>query len=97
MNDVIPEKLERYREEIDALDIELIDVLARRFKVVRAVGELKRETGLSVVQAKRAEAVKQGAAVMGSEKGLSPEFVRKIYDLMIDHAHELEHDIMDQA
>lgn len=88
-------QLEEYRKEIDALDIELIDVLARRMDVVRKVGELKAGTDISVVQPARAQSVKNRAAEMGVAKGLDEAFVRKIYDTMIDHAHELEHDIAD--
>ena len=88
-------QLEEYRREIDALDIELIDVLARRIDVVRKVGHLKAETDMSVVQPTRAQAVKDRAAEMGLAKGLDEAFVRKIYDLMIDHAHALEHEILD--
>ncbi|MGH1397850.1 MAG: chorismate mutase [Alphaproteobacteria bacterium] len=90
------EKLEQYRKEIDALDIELVDVLARRLAVVRAVGALKAETGLSVVQPERAKAVVDRAAEMGVEKGLSPDFIRALYHMMIDHAHVVEHDIIDE-
>lgn len=88
-------ELEELRKQIDALDIELIDVLARRIDVVKKVGELKAGTDISVVQPARAQAVKNRAAEMGAEKGLEEAFVRKLYDLMIDHAHELEHDITD--
>ena len=89
------EQLEEYRKQIDALDIELIDVLAKRIDVVRKVGDLKAVTDIAVVQPTRAQAVKDRAAEMGVSKGLDEAFVRKLYDLMIDHAHELEHDIMD--
>ncbi|NCT40212.1 MAG: chorismate mutase [Alphaproteobacteria bacterium] len=88
-------QLEEYRKEIDALDIELIDVLARRIDVVRKVGVLKAQSNISVVQQERAEAVKNRAAEMGAAKGLDESFIRKVYDMMIDHAHDLEHDIMD--
>lgn len=91
------QELENYRKQIDEIDIELIDVLSRRFEIVRAVGELKSKTGLSVVQAKRAEAVKKRAAKMGKEKNLDPAFVRRLYELMIDHAHELENHILEKA
>ena len=91
-------ELEEFRRQIDALDIELIDVLARRIAVVRKVGELKAGTDISVVQPARAEAVKNRAVEMAVRQGLDEAFVRKLYDLMIDHAHELEykleHDIM---
>ena len=89
------DQLEEYRKEIDTLDVELIDVLSRRIEVVRKVGELKAGTDISVVQPARAHAVKNRAAEMGVSKGLDEAFVRKIYDVMIDHAHALEHEITD--
>lgn len=96
MGDQIPEELEGYRVAIDALDVELIDNLAKRFDIVHRVGELKRREGLSVVQAKRAEEVKDRAAALGEARGLDPQFVRSLYEMMIDHAHVLEHEIVDE-
>lgn len=95
MTKQVPGKLEEYRARIDRIDAELIDALARRFEVVHAVGQLKAREGLPVVQAQRAQAVMDRAAMMGQEKGLDPDFVRRLYQMMIDHAHTLEHDITD--
>lgn len=88
------EKLEEYRAEIDALDRELIDILARRIRVVEAVGRLKAEESIAVVQTKRAEEVKRRNTALAVEKGIKPDFARRLYDLLIDHAHELEHEIL---
>lgn len=90
-------QLEEYRRQIDALDVELIDVLARRFAVVRAVGEWKSGRNVSVVQPARAQAVKNRAAEMAAAKGLDGDFVRELYEMMIDHAHTLEDDILDSG
>lgn len=97
MKEPIPGELEKYRADIDRIDAELVDILARRFEIVRAVGRLKAQTGLSVVQAQRAQAVIDRAADMAAEKRLDPDLVRHIYRLMIDHAHALEHDILAEA
>ena len=97
MSEEIPEQLLRYRDEIDALDVELIDLLARRISIVRAVGALKSQEDLPVVQSVRAEEVKDRAASMAGAKGLDPDFIRAFYEMMIDHAHVLEHAIVDNA
>lgn len=85
--------LEEYRDQIDALDEKLIDLLARRFDIVSAVGHLKSQENLSVVQPERAQAVIDRAASLARVKGLDPDFVRKIYEDLIDHAHKLENSI----
>lgn len=86
-------ELAQYRAQIDRIDEELIDALARRFEIVHAVGRLKAQKGLAVVQPQRALAVMDRAAALGREKGLDPDFVKRLYQMMIDHAHSLEHDI----
>lgn len=90
-------ELEEFRKQIDALDAQLIDILARRFDVVRAVGTFKSGTDITVVQPARAQAVKNRAAEMGAERGLDPAFIHHLYEMMIDYAHEIEHDILDAA
>ncbi|MCC6597879.1 MAG: chorismate mutase [Alphaproteobacteria bacterium] len=95
MTQAIPAELERYRAEIDRLDTALIEALSRRFEIVRAVGILKAERNMEVVQSKRAQAVIDRAAALAQEKNLDPALIRKIYALMIDHAHKLENDILE--
>ena len=90
----VPPELLKMREEIDALDQALIDVLAKRYDVVRRVGEFKTEHDMEAVQPVRAQAVKDRAIDLGEAKGLDREFTRKLYDLVIDHAHDMEHEIL---
>lgn len=90
----VPPELLKMREEIDALDQALIDVLAKRYDVVRRVGEFKTEHDMEAVQPVRAQAVKDRAVDLGEAKGLDREFTRKLYDLVIDHAHDMEHEIL---
>lgn len=82
--------LEDYRAGIDAIDEELVALLVERFKIVREVGALKARTGMAVVQAERAEAVKQRVFRLAQEQGLDGRLLRAIYTLIIDHAHTLE-------
>ena len=93
----VPQELEEYRKQIDALDQEIVDVLVRRFDVVRKVGELKAVSDLEAIQPARAQAVKDAAVRMGQDRGLDPDFMRRIYEVLIDYAHDLEHDILADA
>ncbi len=93
----VPPQLEEYRKEIDACDQALVEALARRFEVVRKVGELKTNTDMEAIQPARAQAVKDAAVRLGQDHGLDPDFMRRIYEVLIDYAHDLEHEILDQA
>lgn len=94
MSDAL-EKLEEYRQEIDDIDAKLIELLARRFQIVRAVGHLKAENDIAVVQSKRAEAVRQNAMDMAQAQDVNPKIVGDFYTAMIDEAHVIEHAIQD--
>jgi chorismate mutase-like protein len=89
-------ELTKYREQIDALDVELIDVLKRRFDVIKAVGAFKAREGIEVVQSDRARFVIERAEKAAKDNGLNTDFVRKLYEKMIEIAHEMEHEIVDQ-
>ena len=89
--------LDGFRREIDAIDDQLIDLLARRFGIVREVAAVKRREGLSVVQSARAIEVVERNAARGAEYGLEPDLVRRIWTEMIDEAHRIEHDIVSDA
>lgn len=78
------------RTEIDVLDRQLIDVLARRFAVVRHVAKLKKEHALAVVQTDRARAVVENAGAYAATCGLDPAFARAMVQACVDHAHAME-------
>ncbi|MBN2237660.1 MAG: bifunctional 3-deoxy-7-phosphoheptulonate synthase/chorismate mutase type II, partial [Bacteroidales bacterium] len=46
-------KLEEYRSEIDRLDAEMIEILARRFDIIDAIGNYKKEHNITILQLKR--------------------------------------------
>ena len=89
------DELENYRQQINALDRQLIDLFAKRFDIVRAVGRLKAENGIAVVQSTRAAEVTERAVKMGIEKNVDEAFIRKLYKEMIDLAHVMEHQIVE--
>lgn len=67
------------RDEIDALDKELLEVLSRRMDVSRRIGELKREQGLAVVQPSRYARLIDERTARAEALGLPAEFVRGIF------------------
>ena len=93
----IPEELVGFRAQIDALDDELMELFAKRFQVVRNVGHMKAEKGMQVVQSQRAEEVIESAVQIAKQKGVPEDFIRKLYEMMIDEAHVIEHAIVDNV
>lgn len=77
------QQLEDYRSSIDNLDAVLIHTLAERFKITKAVGQLKAENGLPASDKTReAEQVKRFRA-LAKETGLDPVFAEKLISFIV--------------
>lgn len=74
--------LEEFRREIDEIDNELIQLLARRMAVSRQIGDYKQKNGLSVVQIGRHDQVVRTRTNLGMAKGMSGEFMEKLFRLI---------------
>ena len=90
------ERLAEYRKELNEIDASLIELLGRRFKIIRDVGDYKSVTNIPMMQSKRVDEVKDRCAKMGEEYGLDGGFIRNLYTLIIDEACRIEDIIIDQ-
>ena len=83
-------ELEELRTEIDAVDAELVRLLARRFRAVVGIAAIKAENGLPVVVPERIEAVQDRVAALAAEAGLDPAIARRLWRAIIDEAIAVE-------
>ena len=83
-------ELNGLRGQIDRLDLELLDVLMERMKIVDKIGEYKRKSKLEIPDEKREKEVLRGVVERGRSRGLSGEMVRKIFESIIHHSKERE-------
>ncbi len=74
------EDLQQLRKQIDALDNQLMELLAKRMQVCREIGHYKREHNMTVLQASRYNEILEKRGVQGSLTGMSPEFVAKVFE-----------------
>lgn len=78
-DDVAPEeRLEALRGRIAAADEALVDLLAERLELARAIGAVKRELGLPVMDPAREAQVVRRAAERARDRGVDPELVRDV-------------------
>jgi isochorismate pyruvate lyase len=84
-----PMSLEEIRAAIDAVDADLVRLLARRETLVRRAAPLKRDT--QAVQAPgRVEQVVARARAQATTAGADPDVVERIYRAMIQAFIDLE-------
>ena len=84
------ERLEVMRAELDGIDAELIELLGRRFRTIRAVAEHKRLTGLAVMQPSRVQEVLATRLRRAGDAGLDPKLVERLWTTIITHACQIE-------
>lgn len=71
--------LEILRSNIDIIDDQLLEILERRMEVSGKIGQLKKEKNVAVLQNTRWNEILGKMILAGEEKGLSEEFVLKMF------------------
>jgi 4-amino-4-deoxychorismate mutase len=79
-----------YRRRIDAIDDRILELLRRRFAIIRQVGALKARHGFATVQTARVKEVIDRNARQAEEYGIPKKLIRDFYAAMIDEAHQIE-------
>jgi len=82
-------KLNTLRAQIDVIDNQVIDILGKRMKVSDAIGALKKEQNVSVLQSDRWNTILGKMILEGESKGLSEEFVLKMFKAI--HQESINH------
>ncbi|MCC2602351.1 chorismate mutase [Sphingopyxis yananensis] len=78
------DQLRRYRQSIDNIDAALIYMLAERFKVTKAVGELKAQIDLPAADPDRESRQVERLRSLAQDADLDPEFSEKFLRFIID-------------
>lgn len=81
---VTTESLEALRKQIDEIDNQLLELLARRMRVCREIGTYKKEHNLTVVQTARYSEILEKRGAQASLCGMSDSFIRDVFE----HIHE---------
>jgi methylmalonyl-CoA epimerase len=88
------QELEALRSQLDALDAELLQGLARRFRVIDEIANLKKRTQVAVVQPERVNAIFEGRMQLAEELGVNPQLVRRLWSLIIAEACRVENAVV---
>ncbi|MDR2791308.1 MAG: bifunctional 3-deoxy-7-phosphoheptulonate synthase/chorismate mutase type II [Tannerellaceae bacterium] len=72
------ENLAELRRQIDAIDEQLLEVLAKRMRISREIGVYKKEQNMPILQSPRYNELLEKRARMGEDLSLSAEFVKAI-------------------
>jgi chorismate mutase len=82
-------QLNNLRTQIDVIDNQLIELLGKRMKVADGIGQLKKQKNVAVLQSKRWNEILGKMVLEGDEKGLSEEFILRLFKAI--HQESINH------
>jgi chorismate mutase len=81
--------LNNLRAQIDVVDNQIIDLLGKRMKAADSIGLLKKQKNVAVLQSKRWNEILGKMVLEGEERGLSEEFILKMFKAI--HQESINH------
>ncbi len=85
----LTESLATLRKQIDEIDDEIMDILTKRMRISGEIAIYKREHNMAVVQTSRYSEILSKRCAHGSLCGMSPDFIRRIYEAI--HEESVRH------
>lgn len=77
--------IEEVRKAIDDIDIELIELLGRRYQYVKEIVKFKEPTEEGIIAKDRFESVIQSRRELARINGLDQDFIEKIYRELLEY------------
>lgn len=82
------------RIEIDKLDSEMLNLLAKRLSLVQRVGEYKKANNLPPLQPQRWQQVLEKLKLDAGELNLNQQLIEDVWNLIHEHALSLEEGVI---
>lgn len=77
---VSTEGITQLRKQIDEIDNEMMELLSKRMRVCREIGQYKKEHNMTVLQARRYNEILDKRGAQGSLCGMDGDFVKRIFE-----------------
>lgn len=90
------ESLTELRKQIDEIDMNLIETLAKRMRISREIGTYKKEHDMTVLQSNRYDEVINKRAQQGGNLGMSNEFMTTIFEAIHSESVRQQMKIMEE-
>lgn len=83
-------KLNSLRKKIDKIDASIIDLLAKRQKVVLSIKGLKKKEGINVLDNKREKEIISLVKKKSAKKKVDKKFAETLFKKIISHSKKLQ-------
>jgi chorismate mutase len=86
--------LKPYRDQIDHLDRQIVELLVSRFQVIHKVAAIKYQHNIEAIIQERVQEVINNATEYAAELSDDDDMINKIYHLIVSLSCSLEDDII---
>ena len=93
---VTTEGISQLRKQIDEIDNNIMDILAKRMRVCREIGQYKKEHNMTVLQPVRYGEILDKRGAQGSLCGMDSEFVKKVFESVHEESVRQQMEIINQ-
>ena len=90
------ESLETLRRQIDEIDNALIEMLTKRMRISREIGQYKREHDMTIVQTGRYTEILDKRGAQGVLCGMSAEFMKSIFEAIHEESVRQQIDVLNK-
>ena len=94
---VSTESIEALRKQIDDLDNNIIELLAKRMRLSREIATYKKEHNMTVVQSARYNEVIDKRGAQGVLCGMSPEFMKVVFEAIHEESVKQQLELMNKG
>ncbi len=96
VNNEFVDKLEQFRNKIDSIDQQMIDLLAQRMRIVEEIGEYKKKNNVSVFQIYRWENILKSRVDYGLRLDLNADYIKNLLQLVHNESIRKQADILNR-
>ncbi len=91
---VSTENIVALRKQIDEIDDSIIDLLAKRMRISREIGQYKKEHGMTIVQTSRYGEILDKRGAQGSLMGIGAECIKHIFESIHEESVRQQVEVM---
>lgn len=93
---VTTEGINELRKQIDELDNNMMELLAKRMRVCREIGQYKKEHNMTVLQTSRYNEILDKRGAQGSLCGMSSDFIKDVFEAVHEESVRQQMEIINQ-
>lgn len=91
---IFDNELERLRRMVDSIDEELLEVIAKRMRLIEKIGKYKSENNITIFQPQRLSEIRDTRTDFGQKLQLEEDFIRKILKDLHDESIRFQTEIL---